>query len=81
MPQDTPVSLDQDLTVPAADHTPEMTLFADDTAVVMRANGRPERFGTTIGRLSGPLQLGAFQAVRWEDGTEDYVDPRALQRA
>lgn len=70
--------LAEDETVPATTFDPELTYYADGTAVVMTTTaGR--RYGNTAGRVAGaPYD---FQRVIWADGGADNVAPHVLSRA
>ncbi|UQA95656.1 hypothetical protein [Streptomyces halobius] len=70
--------LAEDFTAPATMFDPELTYYADGTAVVMRWEGG-EKAGTTIGMTvdRSPYQ---YQAVRFEDGTTSNVAPHVLHR-
>ena len=71
-------ALDADVTLTANQFDPELTYFADGTPVEMRWTGG-ERRGMTVG-MSEDVAPYAFQAVRWDDGTEDGVAPHVLHR-
>jgi hypothetical protein len=71
-------ALPEDVTTPANICDPALTHYADGTRVLMTwAGGTKE--GTAFGRYIGsaPYQ---FQAVRWDDESEDGVAPHVLSR-
>jgi len=70
--------LDADETRPATMFDPELTYYADGTAVIMRARNQ-ERSGVTFG-MADDVATYAFQAVRWDDGGADLVAPHVLHR-
>lgn len=70
--------LAEDTTVPATVFDPELTYYADGTRVRMTWSGGTKE-GTTFGRYIGAGPY-AFQAVRWDDGSEDGVAPHTLTR-
>ncbi|OEV12468.1 hypothetical protein [Streptomyces nanshensis] len=71
-----PVPVDE--TRPATTYHQELTLFADETPVVMRTEGT-EQNGVTFGVWDTGTR--PYQAVRWNDGGADLVGPPFLHRA
>lgn len=71
--------LEADEIRPADMFNPELTYYADGTAVVMRAQDT-ERSGVTFGICDNTTAY-PFQAVQWLDGGADLIAPHVLHRA